>query len=229
MDINNKIELLLAQLIFESASNTYFMLIWDKMNESMGVRLKRAVEDKVITERDLKCLREIYEMISNENYSNADNYIPKLEKIIEKIIDDENDYVIGEKIKTSDEFNFLDTFEEEVIKIYIEAKEITKSIELSSTITGQVWDDFEVIVKIYDSSEDLLDLDEEAFCKKLDLIYYNDKLHWPTLKEWLIKKGCPEKYLGQFRLRFNAIYVKDIMDNNIDISIKEMLKYRNMI
>ncbi len=101
--------------------------------------------------------------------------------------------------------------------------------EISSFSTGQIFGDFQLMFRILEKKDILCNLDEETFCKELNIIYYNPDLHWSDLKKWLIAKGCPKEYLGAFSIRFNALYAMDMKENNPDITIDEMLKERDII
>lgn len=229
MNLNNELEYRLAELIFYSAEKEYFILSWKSMNETIGLRLKKALEANLITKKDLNILRNVIDKINNKDNSNEQSYADEVYRITDSICLNEIDYVIDERTKTSEEFNFLDEFEEELINIYEEILGLINDLYFNANINVQIRDNLDLLISIYNSKDKVLTLNEKEFCKEFNLIYYNDEECWETLRKWLIEMGCPEKHLGTFRLRLNAIYAMDVMLNHPEFDIEDMLENRGLL
>lgn len=232
--INKKLDLKLCEFIYVASNALGFPLAMNAF-KGFGKKLKIFYDDKILKDDDIEILKDIYIDLGKHNYLKEENHIKELERIIKIIEDDETEHVIKNEKSIPEKFCFLDTIETIVVKMEEDMIKFLDEIDISSYTRGQLYDDFYLMIKILHMVEEskenksLLKINEETFCDKLNLIYYNPDKHWQILKQWLLDKGCPEKYIGQFSLRFNALYAMDMMINNPDITIKDMLKDRGLI
>lgn len=229
IDFKNELCMKLCEFIYETASKLYRIQIWNIMNETIGTRLEKLHKLQIINNDDMKLLRDVYNCIINNDNSRKNELIQKIDQLINKIYENDFNYLIGLRKEAGDDYNFLDSLEDALIDVHNEMISIIRRNETSSYSSGQIFDDFELMIDIIEKKDILINLDEETLCKELNIVYYNPDLHWADLKKWLISKGCPKEYLGDFSLRFNALYAMYIKENNPEISIEEMLKDRELI
>ncbi len=110
MDYKNELCMKLCEFIYETADAIYLAQFWEALNETMGVRLEKMHNMNIVTDDDLTLLREAYASFVNNDNSHCKEYILKLDQLIERICENDLDYVLDVDFdeKTDSAFNFLD-------------------------------------------------------------------------------------------------------------------------
>lgn len=217
MDLKNEYEYMLIEFVYDT---TYYApLINDHLRRQdncdyrISTYLKEICKKKILTKNEIQGLSSDYNTVK-----------PLIEKVYDNY--DFQDRYISNKIPKEEIYHVLDKVELEARPIIDELIytfcSLKASLPLSVFTYDRVFDDFDLLVKSYDVIKNKSITSEEEFCNELGIIYYNDDIHWPILKQWLIDHGCESKHIGIFRLRINALYAWERIKEYPNVTLEEL-------